>query len=400
MLNKTLKLFPTLLLLSFTALLTLPVSAQTCPTIVEQAISAMDNACSATERNRACYGNGQIELVPQPDVAPPIFQLPGDQVEVATIQSLVLYPLDEFAQTWGITLMRVQANLPDTVPGQNVTILVFGDTELTSASQTMDAFYFRGGVGEADCAQAPNGILIQTPEGAGMIDLTVNDVNISLGSTAFLTADAGDFLSVYLLEGEAEVTAEGVTRFIVSAEVVTVPLDENLRATDEPTEPEDIVFSALPILPIELLPYDISEDVPDLPRADADTPDAPDGVIIPRSGNWRSTMGEVEASSGCPAGMASMMSAAIPTTDSSFVDFGGRPVSLEELLEDTEGTPFTYSNPEPNVYMAGYSEQDAGFTYRLEVLSETQLVGFFTIDVSMPGMTCVITVNFTVELID
>jgi ethanolamine utilization protein EutQ (cupin superfamily) len=223
-----------------------------CPTIVQDALSVMDTACSAVERNQACYGNGQIEVLAQPDFTLSAFETPGDQIEVAGIQTMTLYPLDETTSTWGVSLMQVQANLPDTVPGQNVTVLLFGDTEITSASQTLDAFYFRGGVGEAGCAQAPNGIMIQTPEGAGMIDLTINDVQVSLGSTAYVTAEVEDFLTFNLLEGEAEVTADGETQVVAGGEFVQVPMDENLSATGAPSEAEAIDFTLLPVLPIQL----------------------------------------------------------------------------------------------------------------------------------------------------
>src|SRR5690606_20836366 len=31
---------------------------------------------------------------------------------------------------WGVALMQIQANLPDTLPGQNVTFLLFGDVTI------------------------------------------------------------------------------------------------------------------------------------------------------------------------------------------------------------------------------------------------------------------------------
>ncbi len=55
-------------------------------------------------------------------------------------------------------MLRIQANLPDTMPGQNVTILLFGDVSIYNADSEddetygpMQAFYFRAGVGDAPC---------------------------------------------------------------------------------------------------------------------------------------------------------------------------------------------------------------------------------------------------------
>jgi hypothetical protein len=37
---------------------------------------------------------------------------------------------------WGVALMRLQANIPETLPGQNVTFLLFGDVEIRNAVET------------------------------------------------------------------------------------------------------------------------------------------------------------------------------------------------------------------------------------------------------------------------
>ena len=73
--------------------------------------------------------------------------------------------------------------------------LMFGDVEIDNAVSDgsdftpMQAFYFRSGVGDAGCAEAPeSGMLIQTPEGVEEVFLNVNGANMLLGSTAFLQA--------------------------------------------------------------------------------------------------------------------------------------------------------------------------------------------------------------------
>ena len=108
----------------------------TCPAIVEQALAATNAACSATGRNQACYGN--IKLSAQPQEGAPAFNFsqPGDLADVAGIQSLTLSPLNQQVNTWGVALMNIQANLPDTLPGQNVAFVLFGDVQLQNAVPT------------------------------------------------------------------------------------------------------------------------------------------------------------------------------------------------------------------------------------------------------------------------
>jgi len=62
-----------------------------------------------------------------------VFEEPGDLVNVADVSSLTLSPWDETQHTWGISLMKLQANLPATLPGQNVTFLLFGSVAIDNA---------------------------------------------------------------------------------------------------------------------------------------------------------------------------------------------------------------------------------------------------------------------------
>src|SRR6185369_17918656 len=96
----------------------------------------------------------------------------------------------------------------NTLPGQNVTMLLFGESELSTVEDNASAFIFSSGIGQIACDEAPNGLLIQTPEGVGTINLSVNNVAIDLGSTAYLTAEADGEFSFALLEGHAILSSE------------------------------------------------------------------------------------------------------------------------------------------------------------------------------------------------
>ena len=104
-----------------------------CPTIVRTALTTAQNVCSDVARNQACYGNLSLTAEPQPDVEMPSFDAPGDMVNVADIRSLRLSGMDENVSEWGISLLNLQANLPNTLPGQNVRVLLFGNVDLRPA---------------------------------------------------------------------------------------------------------------------------------------------------------------------------------------------------------------------------------------------------------------------------
>lgn len=110
--------------------------AATCPDIVKAALAAADKACATTGRNQACYGNINLTAQPQPGVTDFTFDKPGDLVSVAGVETLSLSPLDAAKDVWGVALMKIQANLPDTLPGQNVTFLLFGNVEIQNAVTT------------------------------------------------------------------------------------------------------------------------------------------------------------------------------------------------------------------------------------------------------------------------
>ncbi|MCB9450515.1 MAG: hypothetical protein H6672_03700 [Anaerolineaceae bacterium] len=338
------------LILLFTFGLSLVSTAQdtTCPVIVQTALDTVRNLCDGTGRNQACYGNILLVAEPQPGATSLKFDTPGDLVSIADIQSLRLSSMNESMQEWGIAMLKLQANLPDTLPGQNVTFLLLGDVEIqnaveelpeitvtVSASENINArrspdgsiittlapgtaltangrntgsdwlrvildeydtvgwvagfllqsaddiqklsvvqpddviyrplqaFYLRTGLNDSACNEAPNsGLLIQTPEGAGEIIFTINEVNVRLHSTAFLQAEAGNALTINLLEGQAIVTAFEKTVTVLAGTQTAIPIDKNLSASGPPGDPEPYTEEAVHSQPISLLPQQIRVATP------------------------------------------------------------------------------------------------------------------------------------------
>ena len=248
-----------------------------CSAIVKQAMTDVQQACASTGRNQACYGYVSLQATPREGVQNFTFAKAGDLANVADLTSLQLTPLDAAQNTWGIVLMKLQANLPDTLPGENVTFLMFGDVQIknavpadgsgtatpavtpgTAPLQPMQAFYFKTGIGQTQCAGAPaDGLLIQTPKGAGQISLRANNVDIQLGSTAYLQAQPSARMRVRVVEGKGHLTANGKTVVIPAGSEVDIPMDEDLNASGEPSDPEPYDASELGDLPIGYLPDEI-----------------------------------------------------------------------------------------------------------------------------------------------
>lgn len=355
------------LLLCFTTIVAQTAVAQTetCSVTVQQALAEVDAGCASTGRNQACYGYVSLEATPREGALDFLFAKQGDLANVADLDTLRLSALDVENDQWGIALLKLQANLPDTLPGQNVTFLLFGDVELQNAvdpvgadaaeavmlsvtsngganirsapttdSQVagslttgetttangrnadgtwlriqipdsdslgwvsasllvpdgdastlpvvggtdavesftpMQAFYFQTGITKTTCADAPaDGILIQTPEGAGNITLRANDVDIQLGSTAYLQAVPGADMTMSVVEGQGAVTADGVTVDVPAGMQVTIPIDENLQPVGEPSAAQPYDVALVANLPIELLPEQIEIAPPAEPTEETD----------------------------------------------------------------------------------------------------------------------------------
>jgi hypothetical protein len=105
----------------------------TCAPLVQQALEAIGNNCGGLGRNNACYGFDSVGATFSQPQADDFFSRPADMAELAQLQSLTTAPLDVTLDEWGIAVMNVQADLPNSLPGQAVTFLLFGDVQLENA---------------------------------------------------------------------------------------------------------------------------------------------------------------------------------------------------------------------------------------------------------------------------
>jgi len=232
--------------------------ANTCPAIVEAALNAVDEFCQGTGRNQACYGNIALTATPREGVSELRFERVGDIANVSDIRSIQLQGMEEAEGIWGVALLRLQANLPDTFPGQGVTFLLFGDVAIEDVSEEgqnpMQAFILQSGLGDAPCREAPaSGLIVQTPEGAGQVAVTVNGVDISMGSTVLFRSQPGVEFTVSTLEGAAVMVIDSVAYPVPEGSWLRAPLDEDFSIQETPALPVAYRSEVLEALPIRLL---------------------------------------------------------------------------------------------------------------------------------------------------
>lgn len=234
-----------------------PVSLS-CNQLIEQAVSTADTACDTLDTNQACYGHFQIDSeLRAAEENQTKFADAGDIADLSNIQRLTLSPMVLAAspQTWGIALLKAQANLPDTIPGQNVILLLFGDAELRNVTTTLNAVTLRTGIGQPTCNEEPSpALLVQSPEGL-QITMNFNGAEVTLGSTLYLTAVENGELVIATVEGTGIVSAFNTSRIVQPGAQVRLPLgtEDRLTVTGPPSQPEPFNRKAIQLAPLMLL---------------------------------------------------------------------------------------------------------------------------------------------------
>lgn len=118
-----------------------PVLAQTisCSSLAEQALVAIGDNCGDLSRNSACYGFDQVTATFSAEVPDDYFGVPSDRADLAELDTLKTAAMDSAQSKWGIAVMNIQANLPNTIPGQGVLMLLVGDAEVQNAVDPSEA---------------------------------------------------------------------------------------------------------------------------------------------------------------------------------------------------------------------------------------------------------------------
>ena len=218
----------------------------TCEEIIQRAIGLAEDVCSGLDSNQACYGNQNVFADFVPDYTGR-FEVVGDLVALDKLTKIVASPLQYEEQLWGIAFLKLQANLPGTLPGQNVTFLVFGDTVLESNSQNMSTFYFTTGLTGISCERVDyDGLFVSMPDGSG-ITFQSNGVDILLQGDAILQAKPAGDMSVAMLSGSSELSANGQTVSVNAGSYSTIPMTENLLPGGPISEPKPLSEEILTI---------------------------------------------------------------------------------------------------------------------------------------------------------
>ena len=114
--------------------------ANTCSSLVQQAIAAVGTNCEGLGRNSACYGTFRVNATFTDPEVEASFSAPAALAPIDTLQTIRTAPLNTETNEWGVAVISAQANLPGVLPGQNALFLLIGDAEIENAVPQDEAF--------------------------------------------------------------------------------------------------------------------------------------------------------------------------------------------------------------------------------------------------------------------
>ena len=231
-------------------------SDDSCDTLVQQALSQAANVCLNLGRNEACLASPTVNSSISDSSL--FFDTPGDIISVEALQSVITQPADPNSTEWGIVIMDLSVDLPEDSDGV-VRLLLYGGVEVASDTQNvsnqfsapMQAITLQMDE-TATCQTAPSGMLIQSPSGQ-TATLLVNNVELRVGSTAFLTLRNNNRrMTIANLQGNVSITSNGMSREITSGFSSSLGYDDDGEFWGEPEPPfefgdayEDVDFDHL-----------------------------------------------------------------------------------------------------------------------------------------------------------
>ncbi len=254
----------------FTLIFGISAAQAQCADFVQQALGLMAQNCAAIAQNGACYGYNGVNATFSTPVASDFFTEPADLASIDQLTTLATRPYDPASGVWGIAVLKAQANLPGTLPGQAVTMVLLGDVNLQNMADGMQSFVVQTGVGQPSCAQVPpSSLTVQGPRNVH-VNLNVNGANFSIGSTVNFRANEDGRLRVSTLDGRV-VTGSGIVIPAGFSRVATVDdqgiiIEESWSEEEIITEEELLVLETFEDLPDEILNYEI--DVLELDQLD------------------------------------------------------------------------------------------------------------------------------------
>lgn len=220
-----------------------------CQVVIDKAIQSSDSFCGETGSNSVCYGNTTIQAELAPG-ATQRFSERGDIIAVNDLLRLSAAPLNLQNDEWGIAVFKVIANLPRSLPGETITMVVFGNTTLDNLDNTsgnLQSFYFYSELGQISCESIPSDGLMLTSPGGNGLRINVNGTELTLKGDANLKAVRNGTMEVSLFRGSGRIVSNGQEQYFGAGQQVSVELggEDGVQSISGPSAPEPLTQEEL-----------------------------------------------------------------------------------------------------------------------------------------------------------
>lgn len=118
-------------------------SSTVCTNIVNRTLTDMAVNCANRTTGTACYATDEVNSNLNPALDPQVFDEPGERVDLIDIIHVRPQALSLTDETWGITLLNMQASLPAEF-AQDVVVVGLGGAEIENGVMLEDTFVATG----------------------------------------------------------------------------------------------------------------------------------------------------------------------------------------------------------------------------------------------------------------
>lgn len=236
--KRIVKLFGLLLLLAVVATVPLATTqsqdedSTACDDLIDAALSEIANICTGIGINEACYGSPTVSAVLRDESM--FFEAAGDMVPVTALETVITRPIDPDTGEWGIVVMDIQADLPDSTD-EAVRLLLYGGVEIEPAAVYDTACTITNGEGSVNIYAGP---------GQDYATVDVWDAGATLAATGrsedeswYLTASgwvAADGVAASCDMAELPPASSTGITYAAPMQAFTVQMDEEARCEAAP----------------------------------------------------------------------------------------------------------------------------------------------------------------------
>lgn len=111
-----------------------------CHSIANRAIREVETHCTEKSRSTACYGHPDLQAQFAIDMPAETFTRVGQYIDIHQMTDIDSQPLMIPEHDWGVGILWLAANLPITLPDEQVVMLAMGDTYVENDVAAANAF--------------------------------------------------------------------------------------------------------------------------------------------------------------------------------------------------------------------------------------------------------------------